>query len=75
MANYVKLYDHQNEVMHTTQMTLTAIKDLLPPNFKKVQRSFIVNTDYIVKDFREGKKRFLLLTSKAIIPVSDKGEI
>jgi len=62
-GNYVKLW--QGENYQLTPRTLASFRDVLPPHFVQIHKSFIVNRHFI--DYVEGA--MIVLRNQKVIPV------
>lgn len=72
--NYVKIFGKGTDKhLAMPLIPLTKMHNLLPDNFCRVQRRYIINMSYIQSDevIKEGKKQFIVMVNGVKIPISE----
>ena len=72
--NYQEFFDKSDKRIGMILLPLSNLHQLLPENFCRVQKSYIVNKNYLAekKIIKRGKKEFVMLRNDVEIPFSDK---
>ncbi|HUM50994.1 MAG TPA: LytTR family DNA-binding domain-containing protein [Chitinophagales bacterium] len=72
--NYQEFFDKSDKRIGMILLPLSNLHQLLPENFCRVQKSYIVNKNYLAekKIIKRGKKEFVILSNDVEIPFSDK---
>ena len=72
--NYQEFFDKSDKRIGMILLPLSNLHQLLPENFCRVQKSYIVNKNYLAekKIIKRGKKEFVMLSNDVEIPFSDK---